>query len=100
MNKKMFKNMLATSVGLACFSNAALADEITVWAWDPNFNVAIMEEAAKVYMKDHPETTFNVVDFAKEGANKRGNSSRLTQSFHFFMFEPIFSPVNALNQPI
>ncbi|MGS3396536.1 hypothetical protein [Klebsiella quasipneumoniae] len=37
---------------------------------------------------------------AKEGANKRGNSSRLTQSFHFFMFEPIFSPVNALNQPI
>ncbi|WP_205289471.1 hypothetical protein, partial [Escherichia coli] len=33
---------------------------------------------------------------AKEGANKWGNSSRLTQSFHFFMFEPIFSPVNAL----
>ncbi|EPL1856872.1 hypothetical protein, partial [Citrobacter sp. Cpo107] len=28
------------------------------------------------------------------------HSSRLTQSFHFFMFEPIFSPVNALNQPI
>ncbi|HFK5052741.1 TPA: type V toxin-antitoxin system endoribonuclease antitoxin GhoS, partial [Escherichia coli] len=23
----------------------------------------------------------------REGANKRGNSSRLTQSFHFFMFE-------------
>ena len=41
-----------------------------------------------------------IVDIAKEGANKRGNSSRLTQSFHFFMFEPIFSPVNALNQPI
>ncbi len=39
-------------------------------------------------------------DDVKEGANKRGNSSRLTQSFHFFMFEPIFSPVNALNQPI
>ncbi|KUQ04880.1 hypothetical protein AWI07_18150 [Enterobacter roggenkampii] len=42
-------------------------------------------------------TTGNAI---KEGANKRGNSSRLTQSFHFFMFEPIFSPVNALNQPI
>ncbi|HBX7941095.1 TPA: hypothetical protein MIG96_22675 [Klebsiella pneumoniae] len=38
--------------------------------------------------------------YQREGANKRGNSSRLTQSFHFFMFEPIFSPVNALNQPI
>ncbi|WP_410742393.1 hypothetical protein, partial [Citrobacter freundii] len=33
-------------------------------------------------------------ELSKEGANKRGNSSRLTQSFHFFMFEPIFSPVN------
>ncbi|MFB0725511.1 hypothetical protein ACEU6F_22875, partial [Aeromonas salmonicida] len=27
-----------------------------------------------------------------EGANKRGNASRLTQSFHFFMFEPFFLP--------
>ena len=40
------------------------------------------------------------LSYSREGANKRGNSSRLTQSFHFFMFEPIFSPVNALNQPI
>ncbi|ENH2144268.1 hypothetical protein ABVX81_004571 [Escherichia coli] len=41
-----------------------------------------------------------ILTLAVEGANKRGNTSRLTQSFHFFMFEPIFSPVNALNQPI
>ncbi|MFQ2636804.1 hypothetical protein ACK3ZK_18195 [Aeromonas caviae] len=46
------------------------------------------------------ETWGQLVGRTKEGANKRGNSSRLTQSFHFFMFEPIFSPVNALNQPI
>nr|MDN1460733.1 hypothetical protein [Escherichia coli] len=37
----------------------------------------------------------NNIKYVREGANKRGNSSRLTQSFHFFMFEPIFSPVNA-----
>jgi hypothetical protein len=46
------------------------------------------------------QTSIEMVTLLKEGANKRGNSSRLTQSFHFFMFEPIFSPVNALNQPI
>ena len=46
------------------------------------------------------DSTKNIGMNAREGANKRGNSSRLTQSFHFFMFEPIFSPVNALNQPI
>ncbi|PCT15607.1 sugar kinase [Escherichia coli] len=48
-------------------------------------------------VNNHKPLTFVVI---REGANKWGNSSRLTQSFHFFMFEPIFSPVNALNQPI
>ncbi len=48
----------------------------------------------------HARTAAYEAPSVKEGANKRGNSSRLTQSFHFFMFEPIFSPVNALNQPI
>ncbi|MFM5240396.1 hypothetical protein [Aeromonas rivipollensis] len=49
---------------------------------------------------DVMQRCLNRPGFFREGANKRGNSSRLTQSFHFFMFEPIFSPVNALNQPI
>ncbi len=49
-----------------------------------------------IYPADAKQTAV----WIREGANKRGNSSRLTQSFHFFMFEPIFSPVNALNQPI
>ncbi len=47
-----------------------------------------------------PIIVIMLLGYFREGANKRGNSSRLTQSFHFFMFEPIFSPVNALNQPI
>ena len=51
--------------------------------------------AGKIYKTGMPRS-----NYFREGANKRGNSSRLTQPFHFFMFEPIFSPVNALNQPI
>ncbi|AWK02155.1 sugar kinase (plasmid) [Escherichia coli] len=53
-------------------------------------------------LRIHSSVLLNIfIHFSlREGANKRGNSSRLTQSFHFFMFEPIFSPVNALNQPI
>ncbi|ARD53939.1 hypothetical protein BHT24_22850 [Escherichia coli] len=50
-----------------------------------------------IWFISHEKTHIRLL---REGANKRGNSSRLTQSFHFFMFEPIFSPVNALNQPI
>ncbi|MEW4959615.1 hypothetical protein ABVW88_24060, partial [Enterobacter cloacae subsp. cloacae] len=49
-----------------------------------------------LYLVDTSTRAVEFITRPKEGANKRGNSSRLTQSFHFFMFEPIFSPVNAL----
>ena len=45
--------------------SAAQAKEITIWCWDPNFNVAIMKEAGARYTKTHPDVTFNVVDLAK-----------------------------------
>ncbi|MDS7826691.1 hypothetical protein PTQ52_28915, partial [Klebsiella michiganensis] len=60
-----------------------------------------LQLSSDVIVDQHQETVKgktsyfkNKVDDAKyirirEGANKRGNSSRLTQSFHFFMFEPI-----------
>lgn len=35
---------------------------LTVWCWDPAFNIYAMEEAAKLYQKDHPEVTVNVVE--------------------------------------
>ena len=44
---------------------AAEAKEVTIWCWDPNFNIAIMKEAGSRYTKLHPDVTFNVVDFAK-----------------------------------
>ena len=57
----------AVALSGACVMTAttAFAGEITVWCWDPNFNVAIMEEAGALYTAKHPDTTFNVVDFAK-----------------------------------
>jgi lactose/L-arabinose transport system substrate-binding protein len=44
---------------------AADAKDITVWCWDPNFNVAIMKEAAARYGKTHPDITVNIVDLNK-----------------------------------
>lgn len=40
-------------------SAAAGSDEntLTVWCWDPAFNIFAMNEAAKVYQKDHPDVT-------------------------------------------
>ncbi|WP_237153427.1 ABC transporter substrate-binding protein [Oryzibacter oryziterrae] len=58
--------------GTLAFAGASLlaivtaqAAELTVWCWDPNFNVAIMKEAGDRYAKTHPDFKLNVVDFAK-----------------------------------
>ncbi|WP_141192626.1 hypothetical protein [Enterobacter kobei] len=68
-------------------------------AWDNGFD-PMMPEPHDEELEDQTQIPVFDMISVKEGANKRGNSSRLTQPFHFFMFEPIFSPVNALNQPI
>lgn len=38
------------------------ANELTVWCWDPAFNIYAMQEAEKVYQKDHPDFKLNVVE--------------------------------------
>jgi lactose/L-arabinose transport system substrate-binding protein len=58
--------------GVSLFAvSAAQAKEITIWCWDPNFNVAIMKEAGSRYTKTHPDVTFNVVDFAKADVEQK-----------------------------
>ena len=39
--------------------------KITIWAWDPNFNIAIMNYAKEIYTKDNPNVQIDVVDIAK-----------------------------------
>lgn len=45
-------------------SGSASNDEntLTVWCWDPAFNIFAMNEAAKVYQKENPDVTVNVVE--------------------------------------
>jgi len=35
---------------------------LTVWTWDPTFNIYAMEEAEKIYQKDHPDFTLDIVE--------------------------------------
>lgn len=46
-------------------TQAEKSGKITIWAWDPNFNVAIMNEAKTRYQKDNPKVEIEVVDLAK-----------------------------------
>lgn len=66
--------LTVASVGFLAVT-AAEAKEITVWCWDPNFNVAIMKEAGERYTKTHPDITFNIVDFAKADVEQKLQTS-------------------------
>ena len=51
----MFAYAFAGTTGIA--QNVYAADEeetLTVWCWDPTFNVYAMKQAEAAYQKDHP----------------------------------------------
>jgi lactose/L-arabinose transport system substrate-binding protein len=48
---------------------------ITVWCWDPSFNVYAMNEAAKIYKTDHPNVTVNVVETAWDDVQQKLTTS-------------------------
>lgn len=55
-------------------SNAASSREkkkITVWAWDPAFNIAVMEEAKERYIAAHPDIEIEIMDFAKTDVEQK-----------------------------
>src|SRR6187549_3023178 len=35
---------------------------LTVWAWDPAFNIYALQEAEKVYQADHPDFKLDIVE--------------------------------------
>ncbi|MFP3155259.1 extracellular solute-binding protein [Lachnospiraceae bacterium ZAX-1] len=44
-------------------SDAAGEDEtLVVWCWDPSFNIYAIQEAEKIYQKDHPNFKLDVVE--------------------------------------
>ncbi|MGC3952779.1 MAG: extracellular solute-binding protein [Propionicimonas sp.] len=38
------------------------AGTLTAWAWDPTFNIYALQEAAKIYEKDHPGFKLDVIE--------------------------------------
>ncbi len=56
--------------------------KITVWAWDPNFNIAIMNEAAARYQAKHDNVEFEIVEMAKADVEQKLHvtlASKLTE---------------------
>ena len=59
--KKLFSLLLALTL-LLVTAGALAETTLTVWCWDPAFNIYAMEEAAKAYAKIAPDVKINVVE--------------------------------------
>lgn len=76
-----FKRFVAISMLIACGfalfaggskdSSAKGKKKITVWAWDPNFNIAIMNDAKAIYEAQNPGVSIEVVDMAKADVEQK-----------------------------
>ena len=54
--KKLISLLLALTMIISCGAALAAPDgKITIWCWDPAFNIASMKEAAKFFAVDHPD---------------------------------------------
>ena len=64
-------------------NTAASEDEntLTVWCWDPAFNIYAMEEAAKIYKEDHPDVTVNVVETPWEDVQTKLTTAATSGNF-------------------
>lgn len=53
---------LALVLMLCLTASSALAEKLTVWCWDPAFNLYAMQEAEKVYQQDHPDFELEIIE--------------------------------------
>ncbi|MDT4762935.1 ABC transporter substrate-binding protein [Sphaerochaeta sp. PS] len=63
--------VLVTPLFAGGASETKQAGPIKIWAWDPNFNISIMNEAISRYQAKHPEATFEVVELAKADVEQK-----------------------------
>ncbi|MFA9396715.1 MAG: ABC transporter substrate-binding protein [Clostridiaceae bacterium] len=84
---KKSKRIIATLLSLAmvimmvgCGSNGndkyeqSDKEEITIWAWDPAYNIVALNEAKAIYKKENPDVTINVVEMAKADIEQKLNA--------------------------
>lgn len=48
--------------------------EITIWAWDPNFNIAALQLAKERYEADHPDVTVSIIEYAQDDIVQKLNT--------------------------
>ena len=94
MKKKVVGVLLVAAMATSMFATQAVAqaesqdETLSVWCWDPNFNIYAMQQAEKIYQKDHPnfkldiqEKVYSEIETALITAAEAGDYSTLPDIF-------------------
>lgn len=76
--KRVLSLMLVVLMVLLAFGPLGMAAEkkekLTIWAWDPNFNIPVMAEAKARYQKINPNVEIEIVEMAKADVEQKLNT--------------------------
>ena len=76
---------------------------LTVWAWDPSFNIYAMQEAEKVYQKDHPDFELKIVETPWDDLQAKLTTIAQSQQFDelpdIFLMQNSAFQKNVINYP-
>lgn len=94
-------SMSASSPEPAMSSSAE--QKLTVWAWDPNFNIYALKEAEKIYKADHPNFTLDIVETPWDDLQVKlttlAESHETSQLPDIFLVQNNAFQKNAINYP-
>jgi lactose/L-arabinose transport system substrate-binding protein len=76
---------------------------LTVWAWDPAFNIYALEEAEKIYQQDNPDFELEIVEVPWEDLQTRLTTLAQSQAFDelpdIFLMQNNAFQKNGINYP-
>ncbi|PTL72613.1 ABC transporter substrate-binding protein [Rathayibacter caricis DSM 15933] len=76
---------------------------LTVWAWDPAFNIAALEEAEKIYQKDNPDFSLDIIETPWEDLQPKLTTLAQSRQYEelpdIFLMQNNAFQKNALNYP-
>lgn len=77
--------------------------KLTIWAWDPNFNIFALEEAKKIYAKDHPDVEIEIVETPWDDLQTKLTTLAQSQEFKelpdIFLMQNNAFQKNVINYP-
>ena len=93
-----------TACGSAGAGSSSDGDQkLTVWAWDPAFNIYAMEEAEKAYQADHPEFELEIIETPWDDLQAKLTTIAQSQQFEqlpdIFLMQNNAFQKNVINYP-